>query len=108
MSIIRGYYDNRSNPEAPTFFYNHSGLQMAPGTAHYIVKRFTKGLGLDPKISPHKLRHTCATILLEAGIDLRFIQEFLGHADISTTQIYTHVSRAKLREIILERNPFES
>lgn len=108
LSLIRAYYDHRDIPDAPTFFYNHAGKPMAAGTAHYIVKRFTKALGLDPKISPHKLRHTCATILLEAGIDLRFIQEFLGHADISTTQIYTHVSRAKLREVILERNPFET
>ncbi|MGE5553144.1 MAG: tyrosine-type recombinase/integrase [Betaproteobacteria bacterium] len=107
MGILRQYWDHRPFPEAPHLFTNHKGGRLSRSSGYFIVKRFVRALGLDPAISPHKLRHTCATLLLEAGVDLRFIQEFLGHADISTTQIYAHVSPAKLREVILEKNPLK-
>ncbi|MBO8127235.1 MAG: tyrosine-type recombinase/integrase [Firmicutes bacterium] len=107
MSFLRSYLAVRPHPEAPYLFTGKNGGKLSRSSAYYIVKRLVKEVGLDPEISPHKLRHTCATLLLEAGIDLRYIQEFLGHADISTTQIYTHVSRARLREVIEEKDPFE-
>lgn len=106
VQVLENYLSHRDS-KAEYLFVNHQGGQMSRQTAYYIVKQFVRGLGLDPHISPHKLRHTCATLLLESGIDLRFIQEFLGHADISTTQIYTHVSRAKLRETLAEHHPFD-
>ncbi|MDI6871641.1 MAG: tyrosine-type recombinase/integrase [Bacillota bacterium] len=105
MAVLRRYLNERRFPDAPYLFTNRTGGRLSRSSGYFIVKRFIKALGLDPAISPHKLRHTCATLLLEAGVDLRFIQEFLGHADISTTQIYAHVSPAKLREVILEKNP---
>lgn len=105
MAILRWYVEHRRHPEAPWLLTNHRGGALSRSSGYFIVKRFVKALGLDPAISPHKLRHTCATLLLEAGVDLRFIQEFLGHADISTTQIYAHVTAAKLREVVLEKNP---
>lgn len=107
MTLLRRYVENRHHRDAPFLFTNHAGGKLSRSSAYYIVKRFVRALGLDPAISPHKLRHTCATLLLEAGVDLRYIQEFLGHADISTTQIYAHVSPAKLREVILEKNPLQ-
>lgn len=107
MANLRSYLKCREYPETPYLFTNRSGGRLSRSSAYYIVKQLVRQVGLDSAISPHKLRHTCATLLLEAGIDLRYIQEFLGHADISTTQIYTHVSRAKLREIIEENNPFD-
>lgn len=105
MAILRRYVSERRFPKAPYLFTNRTGGRLSRSSGYYVVKQFVRALGLDPAISPHKLRHTCATLLLEAGVDLRFIQEFLGHADISTTQIYAHVSPAKLREVILEKNP---
>jgi site-specific recombinase XerD len=105
MDILRTYLAERRFPDAPYLFTSNTGARLSRSSAYYIVKQFVRALHLDPAISPHKLRHTCATLLLEAGVDLRFIQEFLGHADISTTQIYAHVSAAKLREVILEKNP---
>ncbi|HHW15265.1 MAG TPA: tyrosine-type recombinase/integrase [Firmicutes bacterium] len=105
MATLRWYVERRRYPEAPWLFTNRRGGRLSRSSGYFIVKQFVKALGLDPAISPHKLRHTCATLLLEAGVDLRFIQEFLGHADISTTQIYAHVTAAKLREVILEKNP---
>lgn len=105
MAVLRRYLNERRFPGAEYLFTGRTGARLSRSSGYYIVKQFVRALGLDPAISPHKLRHTCATLLLEAGVDLRFIQEFLGHADISTTQIYAHVSAAKLREVILEKNP---
>lgn len=107
MSYLRTYLQEREFPEAPYLFTDRKGNRLSRSSAYYIVKRLVKEVGLDSEISPHKLRHTCATLLLEAGIDLRYIQEFLGHSDISTTQIYTHVSRVKLRQVIEEKDPFD-
>ena len=71
----------------------------------YLVKEYTRRSGIFRKVSPHTLRHTFATHLLDAGADIREIQEMLGHASLSTTQRYTHVSMGKLMEVYDKAHP---
>ncbi len=75
------------------------GTKLTPARVWQIVKRIAKHSGLEANIYPHMLRHSFATHLLSNGADLRIIQEMLGHADISTTQIYTHVDQRHLKSV---------
>ena len=86
-------------------FINNHGNKMTRQAVFKIIKKECMLKGIDKNISPHTLRHTFATHLLENGADLRVIQELLGHSDISTTQIYTHVSNEKLKNDYKEYFP---
>ncbi len=86
-------------------FLSVRGSALSPDRVRQIVKRRAKLAGIDQNIYPHLLRHSFATHLLEGGADLRVIQELLGHADISTTQIYTHVDRQRLKSIHQQFHP---
>jgi len=68
------------------------------------LRRLAERAGLARRITPHMLRHSAATSLLEAGIDIRFVQRLLGHRSISTTEIYTHVSDERLKQAVLKAN----
>ncbi|MCI8366616.1 MAG: tyrosine recombinase [Eggerthellaceae bacterium] len=90
--------------QAPAVFLNRRGGRLSRQSVHHIVEEAGLMVGLEG-LHPHTLRHCCATHLLQGGADLRLIQEILGHSDISTTQIYTHLDREHLRTEYLMAHP---
>ena len=105
--LVRAYIKRRTEtlPRTDTLLVTRRGTPVTPDHIRKSLHRHIEGLGFSRKITPHMLRHTAATQLLENGVDIRFVQKLLGHASISTTEIYTHVSDAKLRDVIRTANP---
>jgi integrase/recombinase XerC len=86
-------------------FLNYRGTRLSGRSIERLFDKYLNQLALNRKISPHTLRHTFATHLLENGADLRAVQELLGHVDISTTQIYTHLTKERIRSVYLKNHP---
>jgi integrase/recombinase XerD len=86
-------------------FVNLRGVGLSRQGLYKIVQRHARSAGFEQRTSPHTLRHTFATHLLAGGCDLRSLQEMLGHADVGTTQIYTHLSAGRLREVYFDAHP---
>ena len=95
----------RRAPDGDPVFVNARGTRLSRQSAWTIVRRAGERVALDDRLSPHVLRHSCATHMLEHGADLRVVQELLGHASISTTQIYTKVTPSHLREQYEKAHP---
>ncbi|MFH1970207.1 MAG: tyrosine recombinase [Verrucomicrobiota bacterium] len=89
----------------PPVFVGHTGGRLTTRSIERLMKRYLVRANLDPHMSPHALRHSFATHLLDAGADLRSVQELLGHASLSTTQIYTHVTVERLKQVYNEAHP---
>ncbi|MFC2019459.1 tyrosine recombinase XerC [Chloroflexota bacterium] len=95
----------RGNRPASALFLNRSGERLPERSIQKRLARYARMAGIEKRVYPHMLRHTFATHLLDGGADLRVVQELLGHANLSSTQIYTHVTRSRARKVYLSAHP---
>ena len=101
------YIDNeRTVPtQGDPLFTNDGGKAITTRTVQNVIKRWARSAGLPEDVSPHTLRHSFATHLLDGGADLKTVQQLLGHENLATTQVYTHVSIERLREAVEKAHP---
>ena len=100
--------EKRRNAKNNALFITRTGERIKNRDVQRMVPYYAKKAGINKRVTPHSIRHSIATHLLDRGMDLRYVQTFLRHADISSTQIYTHVSTRRLREELIFRHPDNS
>jgi len=110
VSALREYiYSGRAqllcNRPGNALFLNNRGRRLSIRGIQKLIKHYANAIGLDKNVHPHVLRHTFATHMLDGGADLRVVQELLGHADLSSTQIYTHVTKQQAKKVYLATHP---
>ncbi|MEW5813884.1 MAG: tyrosine recombinase XerC [Spirochaetota bacterium] len=110
--VLRLYLDLKKIHNSPddsdasrALFINRRGCRITVRGVAYIIRRYLLQRGLQKRISPHSFRHTFATHILNHGADIRIVQEMLGHASLSTTQVYTHLSLERLKKVYSEAHP---
>jgi integrase/recombinase XerC len=105
---LRNYFEQRTlarKAEVKAIFLNKSGTRISDRSIRRMVDKYVKAVSIQQKISPHSIRHSFATHLLNNGADLRSVQELLGHKNLSTTQIYTHMGDQRIKEIYMSAHP---
>jgi site-specific recombinase XerD len=106
LTRLRNYLRSRGGPnDGEPLFANLRGARLSSEGVAFVVRRWVKRSSLLKKVTPHVFRHSFATHLLNRGCNIREVQEMLGHADLNTTQIYTHVSLQKLQEVYKGAHP---
>ncbi len=107
LSTLRDYYSAHQDTihAAGHFFINRYGRGYSDQSVRAMIRKYLEAAHVELHVTPHMFRHTCATELLEADVDLRYIQALLGHSSILTTQIYTHVTGSKQRRILAAKHP---
>jgi site-specific recombinase XerD len=105
--VLRTYIEKErvASVGEDALFTNGHGKRLTTRTVQNVVKRWARRAGLPPEVSPHTLRHSFATHLLDGGADLKSVQQLLGHESLATTQIYTHLSIERLRKTVDEAHP---
>ena len=104
LSVVKNYLDTRAK-KSPALFLNARGARITDRGVRGIVMKYLRQAGIRSGISPHTLRHSFATHMLNRGADLRTVQELLGHANLATTQIYTHLTTDKLKSVYNKAHP---
>ena len=104
LEVLKDYLDARSSSNS-VLFLNRNGGRLTTRSILNITNKYIRLMGLRKRLSPHALRHSFATHLLDRGADLRSVQELLGHTNLSTTQIYTHVTIQRLKDVYEKAHP---
>lgn len=107
LSAVSSYYlvSSADIENSGWFFVNRLGQRLSDQSVRNMINKYTSLAGIEQHITPHMFRHAFATLLLEEDVDIRYIQQLLGHSSISTTQIYTHVTSKKQRDILTAKHP---
>ena len=105
LETLRQYVQTYQPDKKGSFFLNRHMRQLSTQSVRNMICKYVDKIGLSTRITPHMFRHSLATLLLEEGVDIRYIQRLLGHSSILTTEIYTHVDTSKQREIMSTKHP---
>lgn len=107
LTILKRYYVQNENAikESGFFFVNSRNYRYSEQSIRLMLRKYVTQAGITRKITPHMFRHSFATYLIEEGVDVSYVQQFLGHSSIKTTQIYIHIAAQKQAEILKQRHP---